>query len=612
MIRLGFIIALFFSLPFISWSQSPEHELANLYYTTGEYDKALGYYEKFYNETQDFLYLQRYVDCLVKSNNGKTAEKVLQKHIKKNPNDYLIAVYLGRIFEEDNRNEEALKHYQKLIDDLPNNANSVLALSKVFRDYRMFNWELETLLKGRKMLKDKYPFNTQLAEVYGALNQNDKMIDEYIGYLDISANYKNTVQNLLSRYLSFDDEEDEVYNIMKERLLERVQKNPNNALYSELLVWLYTHKGNYKAAIIQAKALDKRENRAGRDVMNIGVAAKNFGDYKTARSAFQYVLDLGQGTPNYLRAEKELLNTLFIEITNERSFTSEEIEQAETAYRQAIERVGKSKNTYRMMMELAEILAFYGDKAQIAKDVTNDILTIQQLPVLAKAEAKMLQADIEVLLGNIWEASLLYMQVEKDFKYDAIGAEAKFKTARIFYFSGAFEFAQSQLDVLKGSTSKLISNDAMHLSVIITDNLGIDSNYQAMEQFSRGDLFLAQHKYSMAFEVYDSIITAFPYHSLVDEIYMRKANAMQMQGKWQDAVVYLEKIVADHGEDILADDALMQLGEIYEKRLHDKEKAIDYYKRILFDYKGSLHVVEARKRYRILTGDAPVEMVIPN
>lgn len=608
-----FIILFFlWCTPFCMVAQSAEHELANLYFNNDEFDKALGYYEKFYRETKEYFYLQRYVDCLVKTNNGNEAEKVLLKHIKKNPNDYLIAVYLGRVFEDDERPEDAQKHYQKLVNDLPSNANDVLELSKVFHDFRMFNWELETLLAGRKILKDRYPFNTQLAEVYGALNQNNKMIDEYIGYLDISPAYKTTVQNLLSRYLSFDNEEDEVYNIMNERLLERIQKSPNNSLYSEMLIWLYTHKGNYKAAIIQAKALDKREVRSGRDVMEIGVACKNFGDYKTARSAFQYVLDLGQGSANYLRAEKELLNTLFIEITNERSFTFEEIDQAEVAYRQAIERVGKSKNTYRMMMELAQILAFYGDKADLAKELTNEIMDIPQLPLLAKAEAKILQADIEVLLGNIWEASLLYMQVEKDFKYDVIGAEAKFKNARIFYFSGSFEFAQSQLDVLKGSTSKLISNDAMHLSVVITDNLGLDSNYQAMEQFARADLLLEQHKYNRAFDIYDSLIAVFPYHSLVDEIFMRKAKAMQMQGKWSEAVVYLEKIVEQHSEDILADDALMQLGEIHEKHFKDIEKAITFYKRILFDFKGSLHVVEARKRYRILTNDAPIEMVIPN
>lgn len=608
-----FLVNLLFFLSFCSaLGQSPEHELANLYYQNGEYDKAISYYEKFYNETQDPFYLQRYVECLTKTNNGKDAEKFLQRYIKKNPNDYLIAVYLGRFYEDEGRKEDAIKHYRKLIDDMPNNANAVLDLSKVFKDFRMFDWELETLLKGRKMLKDRYPLNVQLAEVYGALNRNEDMINEYLGLIEVSSSYKVSVQNLLSRYLQFDGEEDIIYEITRERLVEKAQKNPNNLVYTELLIWLYTHRGNYTAALIQAKALDKRDNRQGRDVLGIGITCKNFGDYKTARSAFQYILDMGLGTPNYLKAEQELLNTLFIEITKERAFTLAEINQAEQAYEAAIGRVGKSNRTYRMMMELAEILAFYGDQPEKAKAITDEIMVIPQLPKLAVAEAKMLKADIELLLNNVWEASLLYMQIDKDFKYDVIGAEAKFKNARIFYFEGEFEFAQSQLDVLKSSTSKLISNDAMKLSVLITDNLGLDSNYVAMSQFARADMLLQQHKYQQAFVLYDSILTAFPAHGLVDEILMRKAQAMQMQGRWEEAVGFLELVYQNHPQDITADDALMQLGEIYENRLKNPEKAMEYYRIIMFDYKGSLHVIEARKRFRILSGDAPIEMVIPN
>jgi TolA-binding protein len=87
---------------------------------------------------------------------------------------------------------------------------------------------------------------------------------------------------------------------------------------------------------------------------------------------------------------------------------------------------------------------------------------------------------------------------------------------------------------------------------------------------------------------------------------------MQMQGRWEDAIKYLELVHQNHGHDILADDALMQLGDIYENRLRNPEKAMEYYRIIMFDYKGSLHVIEARKRFRILSGDAPKEMVIPN
>jgi tetratricopeptide (TPR) repeat protein len=222
---------------------------------------------------------------------------------------------------------------------------------------------------------------------------------------------------------------------------------------------------------------------------------------------------------------------------------------------------------------------------------------------MEKAEIKMQLADIHVLHGDIWEASLYYMQVESDFKFEPIGFEAKFKNARIFYFDGEFDFAQSQLSVLKESTSKLIANDALKLSVMITDNFGLDSNYQAMMWFAQGDLLIEQHKFVEAFQLFDSIIATYPYHSLGDEILYKKAKAMELQGKWNESIVFLEELLKYHKEDILADDALFMLGDLYENHLNNKEKAGDFYKIILFDYKGSLYSEEARKHFRALRGD---------
>ena len=199
------------------------------------------------------------------------------------------------------------------------------------------------------------------------------------------------------------------------------------------------------------------------------------------------------------------------------------------------------------------------------------------------------------------------MQIDKDFKFEPIGQEAKFKNARIFYYDGEFNFAQSQLDVLKQSTTKLIANDAMDLSLLITENFGLDSNYEAMYWFAKGDLLIEQHKYDEAFTYFDSIQTKYNYHSLGDDILLKKSFAMQLQGKWNDAVQYLDELLKYYAFDILADDAVFQLGDIYENHLMDSEKAAEYYKKILFEYKGSLHTIEARKRFRALRGDVTTD-----
>ena len=65
----------------------------------------------------------------------------------------------------------------------------------------------------------------------------------------------------------------------------------------------------------------------------------------------------------------------------------------------------------------------------------------------------------------------------------------------------------------------------------------------------------------------------------------------------------MKKIIENYAYDLLGDDAAYKLAEIYDYRLKNKEEAMKYYKKIIFDYKGSIYVPEARKRFRALRGD---------
>jgi tetratricopeptide (TPR) repeat protein len=270
----------------------------------------------------------------------------------------------------------------------------------------------------------------------------------------------------------------------------------------------------------------------------------------------------------------------------------------------ALERLGKGRATFQVSKQLAEIRAFYAQQIEISIEELQDLMKLPGLTDMQRAQAKMLLADIQVLGGDIWEASLMYMQIDNDFKFETIGAEAKFKNAKIFYYDGEFEFAQAQLNILKEGTSRFISNDAIQLSVFITDNYGLDSNYQVMLWFATAERMIAQHKYDSAFVLFDSIQIAFPYHALSDEILHRKGQAMEQQGQWQRALGYYEDLLKLHADDILADDALFRMAEINDLILLDKVLAETLYKRLLMEYKASLYGSEARKRIRLLRGDA--------
>lgn len=599
------LLALIFllALPSIVFSQpGNDLQLAQYYYANGEFEKALPYCEKVFLKDDSKFNFNRYYDCLLNTSREKEAEKLLKKQITTHQYDFDFSMMLGELYQRQGKEKDAEKLFGKLIDEYAKSTYTILSLYQTFRKYNYTDLAFQTLETGRKTFKNNFPLNIQFAETYLILGQTEKMIEEYLDFLEMEPNQLNEVQLSLSRHLNFLSDNADI-DLLKSKLLEKAQKKPNNFVYAEMLIWLFIQKQQFSLAIMQAQALDKREKGEGYRVLEIGNICLQNKNYQDARKAFKYVISLGEDKQFFYQAEYALLNTRYIEITEQRNYSESEIQETLNEFQGVLDRLGVNRRAFEIIKELSYIKAYYAKQKEAAIQLLKKGLDIPGLTSMQAAELKMLLADIYVLQGDIWESSLLYMQIDKEFKYEPIGFEAKFKNARIFYYDGDFKFAQSQLDILKQSTSKLIANDAMKLSILITDNYGLDSNFTAMSEFSKADLFLEQHLYNQAFSLYDSILKKFPYHGLSDEILLRKAQAMQQQGKWTEAVTYLEELLKFHAQDILADDALFQLGNIYENNLSDPEKAAEMYKKILFDYKGSLYTSEARKRLRILRGD---------
>ncbi len=220
-----------------------------------------------------------------------------------------------------------------------------------------------------------------------------------------------------------------------------------------------------------------------------------------------------------------------------------------------------------------------------------------------KNQTKLSLGDLYLIDGDVWESTLLYAQVDKDEKDSPLGEEARFRNAKLAYYKGDFEWAQTQLEALKSSTSELISNDAINLSVFIIDNLGMDTVETPMQMYARAELLLYQNKPDNARGTLDTIVYMFPGHALYDDIEYAKAQLYLKKKEVEKAVPLLEDIIKNYKTDLKGDDATFLLAEINEQYLGNKEKAKELYQTIITDYNNSLLVIEARKRFRTLRGD---------
>jgi len=273
-------------------------------------------------------------------------------------------------------------------------------------------------------------------------------------------------------------------------------------------------------------------------------------------------------------------------------------------YESLLNELGKTPFTIPLILNLAHLDAFYLNETDKAIELFLQAINISKAPLTSQAECKLELADIYLFSDEQWEATLLYSQVEKTFKNEPIGHEAKFRNAKLSFYIGEFGWALAQLDVLKAATSKLIANDALELSLLISDNIEEDSVTVPLSMYAKADLLEFRNRDTDALAVLDSISILYPMHSIADNVLFKKAEIDSKNGQFDLAATNYSEIIEKYPYDLLADDAMFNLAGLYENQLNNKSKAMELYEKILTQYPGSLYVVDARKHFRALRNDA--------
>jgi tetratricopeptide (TPR) repeat protein len=575
--------------------------LANEYFNNGEYEKAGQLYVSLFGENnKNVFYFSRYVQCLIEVNDLETAEKTVKDEIKRNPEQLTLYVSLGNIYERGGQPEKAIKEYRKSIDKLTPDQNLISQLASSFSQLNKLDLAIETYLKGEEITKISNLYTYNLADLYRRKGDVPNMIKYNLKFLNKDVNNITRVQTDLQRFLQQED-----FTELQSQLYELVQKNPSDATYPEMLQWTFITVKAYTKALRQAKAMDLQFNENGRRVYEVAAIAFDDEDYDNAIDGFLYISENHpKNSSYYIESRRGLLNARKAKVTLTFDYTPEDLTQLKTEYLDFFNLMGKNTQTAALMMEYAEFEALFMNDLPAAVTTLEELISFGSLGKEMIAQAKLQLGDYYLMSGDRWEASLFFSQVDKDFKEGNLGEYARYKNAKLSYYAGDFEWAQEQFKILKGATSKLISNDAIDMSVFILDNLGLDTTEITLQMFSKADLLIFQNKFTEAVEILDSIKILFPEHSLEDDVMYMKAQIYKKQKKADLCILLFENLVEKFPEEIKADDALFELAEIYEEAKNNPEKAKELYEKLYTNYSGSTYAVEAKKRYRRLRGES--------
>ena len=616
----GLLVFASIFLPLISFSQDrPNHgviplqlgnppvsdeQLANQLYQARDFEKAVEVYKKLYEQKPTQYYYSFYLFCLLELREYDKARRLIRDQQKNDVDDLKYMVDQGYVLFREGSQEKSRKIYDEALRKLTPNQQQIFELANAFISRAENDYAIKTYLKGRELLNYSYPFAFELASIYERTNNIPGAIDAYLDLIEINSSYINTIEDRLQNLLA-GDIDDERNDILRKKLLERGQKNPDKTQFSELLWWYSVQQKDFSLALIQAKALDIRLKENGDRVFQVSGLAESNGDYDQALEALKYLIKKGPSSPYYPLARMEEINVLYRKAVENPDRTEKQLTELESRMLAELKLWENDARSVPLIRNLAHLEAFWLEKTDEAIRLLEEAKDMPGINLSERSECKIELADILLFNGEVWEATLLYQQVYMDFKNDALGQTAKFKNAQLSYYIGEFGWAKAQADILKAATSKMIANDAMALSLLLNENYDPDSNTVALSLFSRAGLLEYRNRYDEAIRVLDSIPSLFPFydHPIMDDMIFRKAEIMIKKGKLHDADSLFQEVTDEYPESVLADLALFRRATLYDRMLSEKEKAMALYTELLDKYPGSVFVTDARIRFRQLRGD---------
>ncbi len=580
----------------LSFASAQDDFLAKRYFEDGAFEKAVVFYEKLVEkDPRRTDYAEGLVACYQQLERYTEAEKFLLEKIELARPNPTFHIDLGYNYTLQNNEEKAYKSYDNAIAMISENPNYGYGTGLRFQKYTVLDYAIKAYSKAME-LNPKLDYNYQMARIYGEQGDIDRM---FSAYLTLIVAGKSSMSKVVRNFDDFitPDQESENNQKLKTILLKNAQKNPN-VIWNQLLSWLFVQQKQYGSAFRQEKAIYKRmDGPSIHRLENLGNIALADSATEAAKDICEFIIENTNDDVTKLNAQLNIIDIQLL-VSDEK-----QLEEVQKQYEELIEIYGYKSQTLQLQIAYANFLTFKRDLPEPAIEILKNSL---ELPLNTRGTAlvKLALGDILVFNKKFNEALIYFSQIQKRLKNDVLGQNARFKVAQTSFYKGDFDWSLTQLKVLRSSTSQLIANDAMQLSLLISDNSLEDSTQTALKKYARADLLAYQNKTQEAITVLEDILQNHKGEKIEDEALLKQGELLVSIKNYDAAKFNYQKIIEFYATGILADDAYFQLGELYRNVLNDPEKAKVNYEKIIYNYQDSYYFPKARQYFRMLRGDA--------
>lgn len=592
-----------FTLTSLFSSGQVKRELALQALDEGRYAEALDDLTDLYDDQPTDFYYERIVDCYLGLKQYDRGVRFIESHIDKvNVRQGMYRIDLGYLHLMKPDTVSAEDAFNRVIDEVRHSPGLAYQYSERFKKWGVFKFALATY-EVAEQSDPKLAFDTQKALVYAELGMLVEMYTAYLDALERNPNFLTNMQQII-RFSMDRDGSIPMSAELKREIIVRIRDNGNVA-FNRLLIWVLTSEGEFNQAFSQLRALYLRGEIQPFEILQLAQQATAAEDFRTASRIYSYLIEEGDKTPyraesiaGKLKAEKKKLES--------ENAPGEEFVALMADFNRAFTALKASSVRPELMLIAAEVQFTRLHQPDSALALIGQCLDHTRNSDPIAARARLLRGDIELATGQPYDAILTYAQVETELATAPLGQEARFRKARVAFYTGEFEWALSSFDVLKTSTSKLIANDAMRLSLLIKDNAALDTTYTMLEVYAGVLLLKAQNRLEESLRTLDTLdqrLVLSVDHPLLDESLYTRAEILSVQGHYQLAADRYLEVADKYPKDLLADVSLIKAARLYLRQLNDPDRARQLFEKVLLEHTNSIYAEEAREEFRRLRGD---------
>jgi tetratricopeptide (TPR) repeat protein len=345
----AYIVLAFLWFGQMAFAQNADLQLAQQYSANGDLQKAYDIFQKLYKQDNE-AYYPYFINNLLGLKKLDEAESITKKLMRKHPEETEYALRLGAIYTQQGNADEANALYESLIKKLPADNGPIAMLGMQFYQNGSIDNAIKVFRQGRKLLNNEAIFSYELITLYRTKRDKAALTEEYLNFLPANPGYIGQAESSLAGIYEGDAD----YDLLKSALFKRIQKEPQQTIYADLLIWLFLQQKDYDQALNQALALNRRTNGDENTIFDLCRTLNTNQAYDAAIRGYEYLLAKGVQSPFFISAKIELINTKALKITSGKYLPADLI-SLEKDYIDLLTEFGKTKSTVFAMQKLANL-----------------------------------------------------------------------------------------------------------------------------------------------------------------------------------------------------------------------------------------------------------------